>query len=340
MEMPNMDDGTWARVSPLLDVALDLPAEGREAWLAALTVTHPDVAPVVRGLLAERDALDAKGFLAQSPFPVPGSLAGTVAGAYTLERPLGRGGMGEVWLARRNDGRFDGLCAVKFLDDSVAHPKLAERFRREGNLLARLTHPHIARLLDAGAANGRAYLALEYVDGEGIDSFCARLPVDARVRLFVDVVAAVAHAHSHLIVHRDLKPSNVLVTRDGQVKLLDFGIAKLLSADPGDGELTRVEDAALTPEYAAPEQMLGELPSTATDVYQLGMLLYVLLTGRHPVPASGTRAEKVRMALAGVIPRASELADESTRQFLRGDLDAILDKALRRDPAERYATAQ
>ncbi|MEO8063416.1 MAG: serine/threonine-protein kinase [Pseudomonadota bacterium] len=340
MDTRTMEAGTWARVSPFLDQALDLDPADREEWLAQLTLTQPVLAPLVRSLLAESVRLDAQGFLDHSPFLMAPSLAGSIAGAYTLERPLGRGGMGEVWLARRNDGRFEGSCAVKFLDESLAQPKLVERFRREGVLLARLAHPNIARLLDAGTANGRTYLALEYVDGERIDAYCARLTVGDRVRLFVGVVGAVAHAHSQLIVHRDLKPSNVLVTRDGQVKLLDFGIAKLLHADPGDDDLTRIEDAVLTPEYAAPEQMLGELPTTATDVYQLGMLLYVLLTGRHPLATGGTRAEKVRAALAGVVPRASEMADADTQRLVRGDLDAILDKSLRRDPKERYATAQ
>jgi tetratricopeptide (TPR) repeat protein len=252
--------------------------------------------------------------------------------------------MGEVWLATRSDGRYEGKCAIKFLSAPVASAKLADRFRREGSFLARLAHPNIARLLDAGeAGDGQSYLALEYVDGVRIDVCCRNGNFDfkQRVRLFVEVVGAIAHAHSQLIIHRDLKPSNVLVTRDGQVKLLDFGIAKLLDTGYTEGgELTRVEDAALTPEYAAPEQLLGEPPSTATDVYQLGLLLYVLLTGKHPVPHSATRAERVRAALDSVVPRASEIADTPDRASLRGDLDAILDMALRKNPAERYSTAQ
>lgn len=251
--------------------------------------------------------------------------------------------MGEVWLAVRSDGRFEGKCALKFLDASVTSPKLADRFRREGQLLARLTHPNIARLLDAGATeDGRAYLALEYVDGDPIDRHCESLPIEDRVRLFTEVVAAVAHAHSHLIIHRDIKPSNVLVTRDGHVKLLDFGIAKLLSVDPTEGAaaMTRFEDAVLTPKFAAPEQLLGEVPSTATDVYQLGMLLFVLLTGRHPLPQPQSRADRLRAIMETAFPRASEVASGSTRKLLRGDLDAILGVALRSDPDERYPTAQ
>jgi tetratricopeptide (TPR) repeat protein/tRNA A-37 threonylcarbamoyl transferase component Bud32 len=266
-------------------------------------------------------------------------------GAYTLDRVIGRGGMGEVWLARRSDGRYEGTCAIKFLEGSLGWSNRAERFRREGQVLARLTHPNIARLLDAGTGeDGVPYLALEYIDGARIDQYCdsQSLSITQRVRLFLDVIAAVAHAHNHLIVHRDIKPSNVLVTADGQVKLLDFGIAKLLSAEQPDdgGEQTRVEDAALTPEYAAPEQMLGELPSTATDVYQLGLLLYVLLAGRHPRQLSGTRAEKIRLALDGVIRPPSLVAEPAIGRQLRGDLDAIISRAVRAVPAERYATAQ
>ena len=332
----------WKTLEPLLDEALALESDARSTWLTALQETNPEAATAVGQMLTERDELEASGFLAQSPFEgFAPTLANLQVGAYTVEKLIGRGGMGEVWLARRSDGRYEGRCAIKLLDAGMASARFADRFQREGNLLARLSHPHIARLLDAGTVNGRAYLVLEYVEGERIDHFCERLPVSARVRLFVDVVAAVAHAHSQLIVHRDLKPSNVLVTGDGQVKLLDFGIAKLLSAGtqgPGD-DLTRLEEVALTPEYAAPEQLLGDQPSTATDVYQLGMLLYVLLTGRLPREQAGSRADRVRAALDGGIPRASSVAPANLRPELRGDLDAILEKATRRNPADRYATA-
>jgi serine/threonine-protein kinase len=253
--------------------------------------------------------------------------------------------MGEVWLARRSDGRFEAECAIKFLDGAVPQEKLAERFRREGRLLARLAHPNIARLLDAGATvDGKQFLALEYVDGERIDRYCDSrgLDVEDRIRLFADAVLAIAHAHSNLIVHRDLKPSNVLVTRSGAVKLLDFGIAKLIGVQPpdvDDSTRTLVEEIVLTPEYAAPEQLLGELPSPATDVYQLGMLLYVLLIGRHPLQSTGTRAHRIRAALAGYVPRASDLATGALRKKLRGDLDSILATALHADPQRRYQTA-
>jgi serine/threonine protein kinase len=335
----------WNEIRPHLDRAIELDEQERESFLNELASTQPRIVLAIRDLLGERAKLDTDGFLGESLFPHvrDATLTGVRVGAYTIERLIGRGGMGEVWLAARSDGRFEGKCALKFLDASVTSPKLADRFRREGQLLARLTHPNIARLLDAGATeDGRAYLALEYVDGDPIDLYCEALPIDDRVRLFTDVVAAVAHAHSHLIIHRDIKPSNVLVTRDGHVKLLDFGIAKLLSVDPTEGAaaMTRLEDAVLTPKYAAPEQLLGEVPSTATDVYQLGMLLYLLLTGSHPLPQTSSHTDRLRAALEVTLPRASDAVVGSTQKILRGDLDAILGVALRSDPAERYATAQ
>jgi len=343
------DPVQWRTISDSLDHALDLDPIERERWLAALATTQPELASMLRDLLAEREVLDANGFLHTSPRAVATlagshhtSMAGKQIGAYTIESLIGRGGMGEVWLASRSDGRFEGRCAIKFLDSLATRPQLVDRFRHEGRLLARLGHPNIARLLDAGATDdGKQFLALEYVDGERIDHYCDshELSVEDRVRLFLGAVSAVAHAHSHLIIHRDLKPSNVLVTRDGTVKLLDFGIAKLLSADTTHASMTRIEEIALTPEYAAPEQLLGDVPSTATDVYQLGMLLYVLLAGGHPLQHSGSRAERARAALAGRMPRASQFATGTRKRELRGDLDAILETALQSEPKHRYPTA-
>jgi tetratricopeptide (TPR) repeat protein len=344
------DPAAWQRLAPYLDRALDLEPAQRESWLSELAVTEPAIAAELRRFLEERADLDAKGFLEQSPivppaWPAsPADFTGRQIGAYKVEGLVGRGGMSEVWLASRADGRFEGRCAIKFLNRSILHPGVADRFRREGQALARLTHPHVARLLDAGTLEeGQPYLVLEYVRGAHIDRYCDEhlLDIKARVRLFVNVVSAVADAHANLIVHRDLKPSNVLVKHDGVVKLLDFGIAKLLDPEPDGGETaaTRWEDAAMTPEYSAPEQLLGEPVSTATDIYQLGMLLYVLLVGGHPLQLSGSRAEKIRAALDGRIPPASSIVGGARSKQLRGDLDAILSMALRRDPRERYATA-
>jgi eukaryotic-like serine/threonine-protein kinase len=345
----------WPEIDGYLDRALDLAPRERELWLSELTSSQPGIARILRQLLAEREALNASQFLEDSPLgdlpfggrqgPARSPLEGTRIGAYTIERLLGRGGMGEVWLASRSDGRFEAQCAIKFLDGAVSQEKLCERFRREGRLLARLAHPNIARLLDAGAtADGKQFLVLEYVDGDRIDRYCDAhsLDVEARIRLFIDAVLAVSHAHSNLVVHRDLKPSNVLVTRGGAVKLLDFGIAKLIGVQRPEGDestRTLVDEIVLTPEYAAPEQLLGELPSTATDVYQLGMLLYVLLIGRHPLQTLGTRADRIRAALCGRVPRASDLVTGALRKKLRGDLDAILATALHIDPRRRYQTA-
>ncbi len=336
----------WEELSPQLDSLLDIQPADREAWLDALEATNPRISAALRLLLAETASAEAAGFMGGPSIaasPVRASLEGLRVGAYTIERLIGRGGMGEVWLAARTDERYQGKCAIKFLDAAFGSARLARRFQQEGQLLSRLTHPNIARLIDAGATEqGLAYLALEYIDGKRIDDYCEHLSIDACVRLFAQVAAAVAHAHTQLIVHRDLKPSNVLVTKEGQVKLLDFGIAKLLGPDASgaEAEHTRLEDAALTPEYAAPEQLVGEPASTATDVYQLGMLLYVLLTGRHPLPLQTNRWERMRVALQSTVPLASQTATGPDRKALRGDLDAILAMALRRVPAERYPTAQ
>ncbi len=264
--------------------------------------------------------------------------------------------MGSVWLARRSDGRFEGRAAVKLLNASLVGHAGEERFRREGSILARLTHHHIARLLDAGVSpTGQPYIVLEHVEGIQIDSYCDRnkLDVEARLRLFLDVVAAVASAHASLIVHRDIKPSNVLVGKDGRVKLLDFGIAKLLEVDGSAGEataLTREGGGALTPEYAAPEQVTGGAITTATDVHALGTLLYLLLAGQHPVGSALSSPVLLLRAIVEEDPkRASDSAADSDaatratspdglRRQLKGDLDTIAAKALKKNPAERYAS--
>jgi tetratricopeptide (TPR) repeat protein/tRNA A-37 threonylcarbamoyl transferase component Bud32 len=337
---------TWAEIEPYFDQLLETEPEAREAWLLNLAQSQPSMVTALRELLAEHDKVAASGFLEHPIAAAPEqSLVGQQLGPYTIESLLGRGGMGEVWLASRSDGRFEGKFAVKFLDSFATSAIALDRFRREGRLLARLTHANIARLIDAGVTSaGRPYLVLEYVAGATIDSYCESrsLTVEARVRLMLDVLAAVAHAHSNLVVHRDIKPSNVLIGADGNVKLLDFGVAKLLSAEAAEtgAQLTRIEDSAFTPEYAAPEQILGEPVSTATDVYQLGVLLFVLLAGRLPfLTAGANRSARIRTALGTEAPRLSEVTSPQLRKQLRGDLDAIVAKALRKRPDERYATA-
>ena len=363
----NIDHASWQRLSPLLDEALDLPAEQRTQWLVELRGRDPELAEEVEALLDEARAIGDERFLEHTPEgPERATLAGQTIGAYTLEAPLGHGGMGSVWLARRSDGRFEGKVAIKFLNAALVGRTGEERFRREGSILARLTHPNIARLIDAGvSATGQPYLVLELVDGKPIDQYCddQRFDVAARLKLFLDVLAAVAHAHAHLVVHRDLKPSNVLVTNDGTVKLLDFGIAKLLQDElhPSEAtELTREAGRAMTPEYAAPEQLLGLPVTTATDVYALGVLLYVLLGGQHPAGGSTRSSADLVKAIVETSPtRLSEavtsaktldgqaLLDNAAKRaatperlagVLRGDVDNIVGKALKKNPTERYAS--
>ncbi|HEX7186451.1 MAG TPA: serine/threonine-protein kinase [Thermoanaerobaculia bacterium] len=338
----------WRLVSPHLDQVLELSGEERQRYLADLASEDPALAADLELLLGEEQALrdekylehDAQDLLAES------HLAGQVFGAYTLVQPLGAGGMGSVWLARRNDGHFEGMVAVKLLSAALLGAAGASRFRREGTILARLKHPHIAQLIDAGVSEvGQPYLVLEYVEGEPIDRWCDErgLDVESRLRLFLDVLAAVAHAHSNLVVHRDLKPSNVMVSKEGRVKLLDFGIAKLLEGEAGDvapTQLTREAGRAFTPAFAAPEQVTGESVTTATDIYALGALLYLLLAGRHPAGDSGTSpADMLRAILETEPDRLSgAVHDPRLRRELRGDLDNIVAKALKKRPEERYAS--
>src|SRR5882672_2598287 len=280
-----------AQVSRLLDDALELDAADRERWLAALPAEHAMLVPVLRAMLA-RDA-DSDHVLDQAPRlrehneEVEGQAvqAGAQVGPYRLIREIGRGGMGTVWLAERADGTLKRQIALK-LPRMAWVSGLAERMRRERDILAVLEHPNIARLYDAGVdTQGRPYLALEYVKGEPIDRYCRahQLTLAQRLQLFLQVARAVAHAHARLIVHRDLKPSNILVAADGTVRLLDFGIAKLLEGDTGPAtDLTALVGRALTPDYASPEQIKGEPITVASDVYSLGVLLYELLTGERP----------------------------------------------------------
>jgi serine/threonine protein kinase len=271
------------------------------------------------------------------------TLSGRHVGPYVVEFELGRGGMGSVWRARRVDERFENTVAIKFLHASWIGLQGEQRFRAEGQILGRLDHPNIARLIDAGLLEARhPYLVLEFVEGEAIDVYCrgAYLTLDARIGVFLEVLAAVAHAHSHLIVHRDIKPANIFVTRNGSVKLLDFGIAKLLDPAPGAG-LAQPSAVALTPQFAAPEQLLGQAVTTATDVYSLGLVLYVLLTGRHPIGSDiASHAQLLQAALTEDAPSASSIGEVAAipRRSLEGDLDNILAKAMKKAPAERYAS--
>ena len=294
--------------------------------------------------------------------PVP-DLPGAHVGPYRLLRQLGAGGMGAVWLADRQDGQFSKQVALKLLHPGMADPELRARFLQERQILASLQHPNIAALFDGGvSADGRPYFAMEYVDGRAITHYCdaERLDVRDRVRLFLQVLRAVAHAHQRLIVHRDLKPSNVMVNAERVVKLLDFGIAKLLQA-PGQSVVTQIGERAMTPRYAAPEQVRGEPVTVATDVYALGVTLFELLTGRTPYLGGDPRSsmeqailtmEPCRPAqtlalnldtveLDPVRERFERGIDKARlRRELAGDLELIVLKALRKEPGERYASAE
>ena len=331
--MVAMGRDRWRELEPLLDQALDLPAEEREVWLRELGQRSPDDAAELKRLLASEAAADRTGFLTAGHTVRPDiGLEGLELGSYTLERPLGQGGMGSVWLARRTASPGE-KAAVKLRNLTLASPTAQARFRREGSVLARLAHPGIARLLDAGVSpSGQPYLVMEYIDGKPIDLYATEqaMGVERRLELFVQVLDAVGHAHQHRIVHRDLKPSNILVTRDGTVKLLDFGIAKLLEPEPGTDQSWTTTDGmlTLTPEYAAPEQVTGGPITPATDVYVLGTLLYVLLSGHHPT-AGGLRTQRdIVRALFEVQPAVLDMGDAGT----------IADKALRKQPRDRYQT--
>jgi serine/threonine-protein kinase len=333
----------WQLLSPLLDELLELDPPRRTDRLTDIRRDDGRLADELEALLAEEGAVDRDAFLEGSALAGEADLTGRVVGSYTLDAPLGQGGMGSVWSAHRSDGRFAGRVAVKFLNLALVARHGAERFRREGSILAKLAHPNIARLLDAGVTDGgQPYLVLELVEGEPIDRYCdaRNLGIDERIRLFLDVLAAVAAAHRNLVLHRDLKPSNILVTEDGQVKLLDFGIAKLLDEPPEATAVTQLAGRAFTPEFAAPEQVEGKEVTTATDVYALGVLMYLLLTGEHPTALpTQTPVERLRAVVETEPERLSAAAaPDAKARALRGDLDTIAAKALKKSPHERYAT--
>ncbi|MEJ0007553.1 MAG: serine/threonine-protein kinase [Steroidobacteraceae bacterium] len=350
-----------ALMSRLLDEALLLDREGRERWLAALPPEHQSLAGVLRAALlpvAACNELDkvlnagAKLCLERiGSAPSPGE----TVGPYRLIRLLGKGGMAEVWLAQRADGAFTREVALKLPMLSQFREDLASRFARERDILAGLEHPNIARLYDAGvSANGLPYLAMEFVAGEPLTSWCDahQLGIRERLELFRQVLDAVQYAHERHVIHRDIKPSNILVNRSGQVRLLDFGVAKLLAKEHEQTNLTRRYGAALTPDYASPELVRGEQIGAATDVYALGVVLYELLAGNNPYHLdSGGSAALLEEAIATTVVKrpSTQLASGAGRnrgtterklmQRLKGDLDAIVLKALAKAPADRYGSA-
>ena len=351
-----MDAERWQRLSPLLDALLELDGEARAARLAELREEDPALAAEVETLLALED--DNEDFLSEPLVtPPPMAKADTMIGPYKLDRLLGEGGMGQVWLARRADGLYQRRVALKLLRPGLADPNLRQRFTRERQILARLGHPHIARLLDAGiSTDNQPYLALEYVEGEPITDWCRSrdLDIEARLNLFLQVCEAVSHAHANLIVHRDLKPSNIMVTPLDEVRLLDFGIAKLLDGPEPGRDNTRTEVRAFTLHYAAPEQIRGEPVTTMTDVYSLGVVLYELLAETKPYKLkrqSDAEWEEAILISDPQKPSANLLreadSDPSRTPALRrrakaiaGDLDNIALKALAKRPEHRYPSVE
>lgn len=351
-----MDAERWQRLSPLLDALLELDGDARTARLEALREEDPALAAEIETLLALED--DNEDFLSEPLVtPPPMAKADTMIGPYKLDRLLGEGGMGQVWLARRADGLYQRRVALKLLRPGLADPNLRQRFTRERQILARLGHPHIARLLDAGiSSDNQPYLALEYVEGEPITDWCRSrdLDTEARLKLFLQVCEAVSHAHANLIVHRDLKPSNIMVTPLDEVRLLDFGIAKLLDGSEPGRDNTRTEVRAFTLHYAAPEQIRGEPVTTMTDVYSLGVVLYELLAETKPYKLKRqTDAEWEEAILisdpqkpSATLQREAE-SDPSRTSALRrrareiaGDLDNIALKALSKRPEHRYPSVE
>jgi tetratricopeptide (TPR) repeat protein/tRNA A-37 threonylcarbamoyl transferase component Bud32 len=326
----------WAEVDPLLESALDLPPAGRETLLAEVSARDPELAVLLRRLLAHE--ADDSG-LVESPPPDLVERAfhrdadlrpGTIVGRWAIVRRRGRGGMATVYEAERADGAYAQRVALKVLRRGLDTDDLVARFITERQILSSLSHPHIARLLDGGSTDdGRPFLVMELVDGEPITSWAdARaLDVPDRLALFLGVADAVHAAHRQLVVHRDIKPSNVLVDGEGRVRLLDFGIARLLEGDP---EVTATGARALTPRYASPEQSRGDPITTASDIYQLGLMLHELLTGQPPESdRPPTRPSRV----------ARDGGKASLGRRLAGDLDLIVATALRPEPEARYASA-
>lgn len=344
--------------SQLIDAALALPPEERLAWVDGLGEEFAAVRPRLRALVARSCLAETNELLATLPklnrspepsialFETTAHAAGSVVGAYRLVRCLGMGAMGVVWLANRTDGTAPHEVALKFAHMAPMRSDLLARLAREQQLLAALDHPNVARLYDAGVTpEGQPYLVLEYVPGLGLNEYCnARQPTtEQRLRLFLQIAQAVAHAHECQIVHRDLKPANVMVTASGTVRLLDFGIGKLLTDGvPMELQLSRLTGQPLTPAYASPEQVLCAEAGLPSDVYSLGVVLYELLTGVRPYIYELRSDRALQQAISEVVPMAPSVRreDPSLRVTLRAGLDAIVLKALHKQPAQRYPSAR
>jgi tetratricopeptide (TPR) repeat protein/predicted Ser/Thr protein kinase len=333
-----IDPANWPALSHLLDEWLELPADRRANWLADLGPEYSDLLPALRRMVATPRMGDSEFLdtLAKVDDPPAILSPGHRLGPYRILSVLGRGGMGVVYCAERDDGKFEQRVAIKVVSADMGTPAFVGRFQREYRILASLDHPNIARLLDAGASEeGLPYFVMEYVEGRPIDQFCAerKLSVSDRLRLFLQVCDAVQFAHQKLIVHRDLKPDNILVTDRGIPKLLDFGIARVLSEYPGGNDATLM---AMTPAYASPEQVRGEPVETATDVYSLGCVLYKILTGVAPYRLQGkSPAESIRR-----ICEEEPAPPADLNRDLGSDEDNILRMAMRKEASRRYRSVE
>jgi serine/threonine-protein kinase len=343
---PELERGRWDRIATVFDRALESPDAERAALLDQLCGSDDTIRREVQAMLAAhaRPGLRAERLVADERFD-PRLANGTLVGPYRIECLVGAGGMGDVYRAARVDGVHRQPVAFKVLRPGYRTAELVRRFRIEREALARLVHPGIATILDGGAlADGRPYIVLQFVEGLPVTEYCAThaLSLEQRLALFSRIVSAVQFAHGRLVVHRDLKPSNILVDSDGAPRLLDFGIAKLLDVDDASlGAPTAPDVRLFTPDYAAPEQFRGEPPSTATDVYALGVLLFELLTGQRPFSTPGAdRARIERTVFDTPAPAPSSVvASRVEARPLRGDLDTIVLMALRKEPERRYASA-
>jgi eukaryotic-like serine/threonine-protein kinase len=379
--MKDVSTERWKRIDILVDGALDLPLEDRGAYLdkecGGDQALRKEVdamlgAGAVAGTFLENQRPELLGDMNEAirkASEEDDSLTGTHVGPYRLIRPIGHGGMGQVYLAMRDDESYTRYVAVKVIKRGMDTEEILNRFRMERRILASLAHPNIARLLDGGATQeGLSYFVMEYIEGDPIIEFCdsRKMPVRRRLELFRQVCGAVQFAHQNLIVHRDLKPGNILVTPDGQPKLLDFGIAKVINPNLAGYTvpMTQADVRVMTPEYASPEQMRGGTVTTASDVYQLGILLYELLTGSRPHKTEGRSKKEIEELILTAEPdrpstavsqisaadlnkrtlestgtTATAASAEHLRKTLSGDLDRIVLMALRKEPDRRYASA-
>ncbi len=353
-----MEPNRWKQISRICAEALERDPDKREAFVEVACEGDAELRAEVLSLLAQDCGADG---ILDAPPAWDGVVAselesqsfeGKSIGPYRIVRLIGRGGMGQIFLAERDDAQFDQSVALKVIRRGMDTDDILRRFRAERQILAGLAHPGIARLYDGGATeDGVPYFAMEYIDGLAITKYCDenKLTVRERLLLFKKVCAAGHYAHQNLIVHRDLKPSNILVSSEGEPKLLDFGIAKVLDSEGDAGEQTLTSQRAMTPEYASPEQIRGETITTASDIYALGVLLFELLSGELPYTGTRTAIERAICETAPVKPstalaHSSKTTDARGRsrrlRHLRGDVDNIVLKAMRKEPERRYASLQ